>query len=136
MGHIYSYFGSSISINSGVAAIGAPTAGILEGDGSGAVYLFRHEDGEWMPDQKLKPAVTTDQQAFGNNVINQGDRIFGLAYDGIYVFRRKGATWKEVAKLAPNGRFNPESMAANDNTLIAATDTGIWLYDLSALDCR
>lgn len=132
----YSYFGSSISVKGELAAIGAPTSGVLEGDGSGAIYLFRREDGEWVPDEKLKPAVVTDQQGLGNQVINQGERIFGLAYDGIYVFRRHRGMWKEAAKLEPNGRFNPESMAANEDTLIAATDTGIWLYDLSPLDCE
>jgi len=74
-------FGRSVAIDGDVIVVGAPFEFMhlnMGGDAStqGAVYVFRYDGAEWVPEAKLaQPPFTSQQRLFGYAVTLQGDRL-------------------------------------------------------------
>lgn len=152
-------FGSSVSLNeSGTRLlVGAPgeDAGGQSGvhdpmdnsvSNSGAVYVFEQSSGDWTQSSYIKPAITGQDDAFGNaiSLSDSGDTLAisaskedsnSIGIDGddlndyttnagaVYVFTHGGASWEQEAYLKP-----PATKAqAYFGSSIALTSDGDWL---------
>lgn len=104
-------FGASVAFGDGVALVGAVGA---QG-GRGAAYVFRRGgQGAWTLESTLAPPVEGQQQ-FGVAVALAGDEAWVGApaavngFGAVDVFRREGATWSHVQRIAednlPFGSF-------------------------------
>lgn len=100
------FFGSALAVKSGTMIVGALGSDPL-GVNSGAAYIFRRKGGEWNQQAMLVPEDGEDHAWFGCSVDVDGRRAVVGAYGrfepvstgAVYVFRRKGASWKEEAKI-------------------------------------
>jgi len=101
-------FGSAVAIDGDWALIGSPLDDDIA-EQSGAVYVYRRENGGWSLSQKLKPSDARFGSEFGEALaIDGSSAVVGSPTDdplGInnagsaYVFERVGNTWVERAKL-------------------------------------
>ncbi len=66
-------FGSAIAIENETIFVGAP--GTLNGLGSGSVYVFTHESGMWLQDQKLESDQLTDGDMLGCSIAVHGGTV-------------------------------------------------------------
>lgn len=107
-------FGSSVGISGNYAVVGAP-AEDQDGMGAGAAYVYyRHQGGtnNWGQQAKLRASDGAGYSDFGATVATSGDYVVvgapmhdesGASNIGaVYVFKRSGSTWTEVAKSIPN----------------------------------
>src|SRR4051812_33649022 len=101
-------FGFSIAIDGDSLAVGAPTADGPGGPDSGAVYVFRKQEGKWVQEAKLTAGDGAPGAQLGFAVaLRNGTLAAGAAMDGargsisgaVYVFERSGTTWVQRAKL-------------------------------------
>lgn len=101
-----SQFGRSVSIDGGLAVVGAWKHGIDRG----ALYIFRLEAGTWVQEAKLLASDGTIGDGLGVSVAMQADRVIGGAWGddtgavgnhgSAYVFRRNApGSWTQEAKL-------------------------------------
>ncbi len=103
-GTVGNWLGSSISIDGNVMAVGARQDDD-SGDGSGSVYVYRHNGTDWVEEAKLLASDGVAYDEFGRSVSISGNVIVvGAATDGensgsVYVFRYEGSSWIEEAKL-------------------------------------
>lgn len=74
-------FGAAVGIQGTVAAVGAPGAG-LAGPASGAVYVFRFDQG-WFGEAPFVPADGGAQALFGRTLAMQGDLALVGAWDDL-----------------------------------------------------
>ncbi|MCH7996026.1 MAG: FG-GAP repeat protein, partial [Planctomycetes bacterium] len=101
------FFGTSVSIDGTVIAVGSP-----RNDGAGfdrgAVYMFRQLGGAWELEQTLRPTDGVDRDRLGSAVAVSGDvMVVGVWRDAgvgsfsgsAYVFRFDGTAWLEEAEL-------------------------------------
>ncbi|HEV8111995.1 MAG TPA: hypothetical protein VGR31_04415 [Planctomycetota bacterium] len=102
-------FGSSVALDGGALAVGAPGDNYQGVMSAGAVYVFDLTGSTWSETVKLHAgdAVLSDD-SFGNPMAMEGDRLLiGARYDdgpgvdsgAAYVFDRVGGTWTQTAKL-------------------------------------
>jgi hypothetical protein len=104
-------FGSSVGVDGNVAIIGA----YLDDDaggGSGAAYIFRYDNGNWLEQAKLVPVDATGGDMAGYSVAINGDIAVvgapshkeeaGVNAGGAYVFKYDGGTWSEQQELIPD----------------------------------
>ena len=99
-------FGSAVSADSGLVVFGAP--GALSGEGTATVFE-RGSSNTWSRVATLEASDTAASDAFGSGVALDGDVIAVGAPAGpgaasanqgaVYVFKRSGASWSQVAKL-------------------------------------
>jgi hypothetical protein len=77
------HFGESVSIDGDAIVISAPRDAHA-GSFSGAVYLFRYQDGEWIQTNKFTAPSARPSDWFGNSVgIDGGSIVVGAqSYDG------------------------------------------------------
>ena len=104
--------GWSVGIADGVTAAGA-NRDPENGQRSGAAYLYRSVEAEWVEEAKLMPADGAADDHFGHSIAIGGSTLLvgarwdddnGLHAGSAYVFRGKGQDWLERAKvLAPDG---------------------------------
>jgi len=101
-------FGFSIAIDGDSLAVGAPTADGPGGPDSGAVYVFRKQEGRWVQEAKLTAGDGAPGAQLGFSLaLRNGTLAAGAATDGargslsgaVYVFERAGTTWTQRAKL-------------------------------------
>ncbi len=77
----YTVFGFSVSLRSGLAAIGAPGEGAAETD-PGSVYLFQRSGGVWTQHSKLASADGAAKDCFGlSAALGKGILIAGAPYN-------------------------------------------------------
>ncbi|MCH7702699.1 MAG: FG-GAP repeat protein [Planctomycetes bacterium] len=102
-----------VDMDGDTIAIGAPYAHGV-GIDSGAVYIYRLQADKWILEQKIFSLEPLSAN-FGAAVALQGDRLLVGAPEtddaagAVYVFRRNGKQWNEVAKLtAPEGQEDDE----------------------------
>jgi len=105
-------FGTSISVNDGYLAIGAPTA-----DDFGKVYLYQKNDNdEWELINVITSSKTTENDLFGANVYITDTFLFVNAYNyyeygkkrgAVCVFRNKGFNdWEEIQLITLDDTSN------------------------------
>jgi hypothetical protein len=127
----WEYFGSSVSMDSGVCLVGA------SGDDldTGSAYVFRYNEPNWVQEAKLVAFDRTENDWFGESVaIDAGVCIVGATGDdddgdwsgSAYVFRFDGAGWVHEAKLTASDAdayddFG-ESVAVNSNVCLVGAD--------------
>ena len=122
-------FGYSVSLSGTLMAVGAPDDTSADtgiggnpardgAEGSGAVYVFRHEGGSWVEEAYIKASNTGAHAHFGESVSLAGDiLVVGAPYEdsaargiggdqsgdgaqdsgAVYVFRRSGGSWEQEA---------------------------------------
>lgn len=152
-------FGNSVAIDGNLLAVGAPledgtAMGPHAADGgeqssdaanaSGAVYVYRYEDGAWVHEAYIKASNTESGDRFGTSVALSGDTLavgapredsseVGAhpAADGaqadnnanasgaVYVYRRNGASWEAEAYIKA---FNTGSNDAFGNAIALDRD--------------
>lgn len=119
-------FGEAVALDGDTALIAAPAVG---GTGA-AAYVFVRSGGAWGEQAKLVGGSPDPNAFFGTSVAVSGDLAFVGApgEDGItgavYVFRRIGAAWSQVARLvAPDRRasdFFGRSLSIQGDTLLVS----------------
>lgn len=129
----FALFGLSgaISADGNTLALGA------SGENSkGAAYIYTRSGNAWALQQRLQPATLPSQSNYGYSFAFSGDgntlavgaqyeQISGLAFAGsVYVYRRSGSSWTEIAKLTADVPSASESfgyalgMSADANTIL------------------
>ncbi len=122
-------FGSSVSLSSNTALIGA-TGENTNGGNSGAAYVFNLNNNTWTQSQKI---LATDGQAnakFGNSVSLMGNRALITAVTdtnkgAAYVFNFNGNIWSQSQKLTASDaslqdQFGFAAGLTNDRLVIGA----------------
>jgi len=102
------WFGRNVALSGNRLVVGADLEDTA-GNGAGAVYVFRYENGLWQQEAKLIPADAEAADRFGYGVAIDGDRLLAAALldnvgeivdaGSVYVYRRQGSAWIEEAKL-------------------------------------
>ena len=99
-------FGSSVSIDGDYAIVGAPGANLE----SGAAYIFRREDTDWVEEAKLLASDVSADDGFGYSVAISGNSAIvsapwntfnGYGSGSAYVFTRQDPNWIEEVQLIP-----------------------------------
>ena len=124
-------FGQYVAIHNDTAVVGA-----FSQSPSGAAYVFRLVDGDWVQVQELTDSNDVDSDFFGQSVAVHGDRIVigapgddengsnaGAAY--VYRYLRDREVWVEEAKLvASNGTadsvFGHDVALDNEGIIVGA----------------
>jgi hypothetical protein len=130
-GAAHDAFGSSVAIDGNTILIGAENSnstsgldifevgnGSVQGNGTGAAYVFERSSGVWAVREKLEPGLpTASLSKFGHSVALHGNRaIVGAhtestvatnAEGAAYVFERSvfGQPWSVRVRLAPTTSF-------------------------------
>lgn len=111
-------FGGSVAVNGQTAMVGIPFFSTAFIDppvpppfvnGRVAVFTCDASTQAWSRTGTIQlPATETNQSIpFGFAVALQGDlAVVGTQAEGVYVYKRQGQNWNQVAKIAPN---NPDS---------------------------
>ncbi len=109
-----SRFGHSVDLVGGAMAVGAISSDFF-GPSAGAVYLYRHQSGQWIFEDRVGPSPIEPGGFFGTSVaISNGLCAVGAVYDSnlafqegaAYVFARQpNTTWIEDVKLVPPTLF-------------------------------
>ena len=103
-------FGSSVAIDGNQICIGAFWGGI-DGDRTGAAYMYHYEDHTWIEDQQLMPSDNAPHDWFGFDVdifeettviSSYRDDDNGCDSGSAYIFRNDGSMWVEETKLLPS----------------------------------
>ncbi|MFC3192620.1 Ig-like domain-containing protein [Marinicella sediminis] len=133
-GQAEDFFGQAISVDGDRMAIGANQA-IVEGDRTGAVYVFEFDGSNWQQMIRLTAAEPGVNDGFGKSVSLEGDRLLvgaPAATDGLtggigafYVFEFDGTNWLEMDKLHASDKasfdlFGNSVSLSGDRALIGA----------------
>jgi predicted outer membrane repeat protein len=118
-GHLYHYFGRSVSISSdgATAIVGAPTDGAYYF--SGSAYIYSLVKGIWQETKHLTSGQPTYGDSFGNSVSissdgatvivgAHGDDDNGNSSGSAYIYSLVNGIWQQTKLLASDG-------ASNDN---------------------
>ncbi|UCD75146.1 MAG: hypothetical protein JSV91_15355, partial [Phycisphaerales bacterium] len=106
-GKEYDWFGCSVDISGDVIVIGAKYTDD-QGADSGAAYVFRLDDPDWVEEAKLLASDGAAELWFGYTVAISGDAVLigaprdddcGTWSGSAYVFRFDGSSWFEQQKL-------------------------------------
>ncbi|MFN4255055.1 MAG: T9SS type A sorting domain-containing protein [Saprospiraceae bacterium] len=122
-------FGTSVSLTSGHAIIGAPNKSTY----AGAAYIFKNDGGSWSQAKKLVASDGAPGDRFGTSVWLSGDHAYVSAVQAggagaVYVFHRDAGgagNWGEVGKYQPSGgspgeRFGHALAASGDRVALGA----------------
>lgn len=102
-------FGCQLDLDGERLAVGAKWADGVAKD-SGAAYVFRSQNGQWVQETKLTASDPTERAQFGCSVALDDDLLLVGAHadsqfvhfgGAVYVFSYDGTRWVEVAKLRP-----------------------------------
>ncbi len=95
-------FGKSVAISGNQLIVGAP-AEKVNGESSGAVYVYKYLNNKWVKTGKLTASDAGAYYAFGSSVaIEKGLAVVGAAvHQAAYVFEynRDAESWQETTKL-------------------------------------
>jgi trimeric autotransporter adhesin len=140
----FDHFGTSLDLDGNILAIGAVNEGSsasgVDGNGeddslpgSGAVYVFRRQGGDWAQDAYIKAAVPGQGDFFGVSVSVSGNNLAvgamledssATGVDGdqtsndrpnsgaAYLFRRQGGDWAQTAYLKASNSGNDDRFGA------------------------
>jgi hypothetical protein len=100
-------FGRALAIQGNLLVVTARKEN-LNADDVGAAYLFLHKGCRWVYQAKITASDPAPGAYFGQSVAVQGDLMAVGARNAdpnsagaIYIFRRSGDGWEEVAKITP-----------------------------------
>ena len=121
-------FGSAVTIEDGVMAVGAAHAG---GERPGKVYLFERDGGGWTETAAISATDGDPGAGFGNAIDMQGDRLVVGAWvhddaaGAAYLFIRESGIWQERTTLKgsntePGDRFGVGVAIAGDTIATSA----------------
>lgn len=105
-------FGSAVALDGDRAAVGATGDDTFDTN-SGAVYLFRRENGAWVQEAKVTCSTPSAHHGFGSSVALSGDVLLvgtfgddeqGTDAGAAYVYRRSNGVWSEEARLLGRSR--------------------------------
>ena len=132
-------FGDAIVIDGDTIAVGDPIYDLPQGNGPGAVFLFRRQGSNWVQEALLRASNEGSNHRFGLALALEGDRLVVGAQgarlagnpttsDGqgaAYVFERTGTTWTETQILfavdgVPGDAFGSDVSLSGDTILIGA----------------
>ena len=111
-GSTYDGFGTAVALTAGAVAVGAPSDD-LNGQNSGAAYVFADAGGSWSLQQKLSDAEGAAGDAFGSAVDLDGPLLivgatggndYGASSGSAFVFRDDAGAWPQAAKLLGPGQ--------------------------------
>ena len=117
--HVDLNFGAAVAISGATAAVGIPhDVEEQVGPGPGRVGIYSRTDAGWIRTATLL-ASNVDDVRFGLDLVLCGDLLIARAETSTYVFRGRGAQWREIQRIAlssPNEAFgalacNTESFA-------------------------
>ena len=125
------YFGWSVCVRKGIAAVGAHYDDD-KGDASGSAYVFARTGTLWSQQGKLTAADGAGADSFGFSVAVEGGAVVVGAFNdddrgensgSAYSFLRAGTTWSQIQKLtasdgAPEDFFG-RSVALAGTTVVA-----------------
>lgn len=106
-------FGYAVAIDNGIAAVGARYEfNPGNGNGSGAVYIYKQHNGTWQLQARLAASDSAPFDLYGYAVALHGDTLAvgARAADGpdgerntgaVYLYRRVGDDWHLQARLSP-----------------------------------
>ncbi len=103
-GEIYDQFGTSVSISGDYAIVGA----FHDSNIAGSAYIFKRDGEKWTQQAKLTASDGAAEDWFGYSVSIDGDYALmtapydddkGISSGSAYIFKRKGDTWSQQAKL-------------------------------------
>ena len=109
-GEQYMEFGHCVSIYGDYILIGADYDN-YNAEGSGAAYVFKRNNQNWIQQAKLLAQDGVNKDCFGKSVSIAGDyAVIGAYYDddngensgSAYVFKRSESNWTQDAKLLPH----------------------------------
>jgi|GEM_PF-5788700 len=98
-------FGWQVALDGDTLAVGAPFRNIV-GNDSGAVYVFRKQDGQWpSASLRLRPFDAYEDQGFGRVIALSGDDLVVSDWPAfpaaVYYFQRYSNQWYQLTKLEP-----------------------------------
>ncbi len=130
-GDYFDLFGISVAIERHTIAVGARNTNALNGDNSGAVYVFTRTDADWSLQQTLVAndgdrgdALGTYVDIDGNTIVAgaRNDDLNGTDSGSAYIFTRSNGEWVQQQKIVPedsdSGDSFGRSVAINDNTIL------------------
>ena len=103
-------FGHSLSVDGDRMLVGSPYHDNINGNESGAAYIFDYDGTHWVESAQLLPSDGAEDDKFGISVSISGDKaVVGSKSDAqgynsgaVYVYEYDGANWLESAKLLPS----------------------------------
>lgn len=126
-----SEFGISLVLKGRVAVLGAIGGGV-NGDNSGAAYVFEQREGQWAQTARLQPIDAGPRQWFGFSVALSDEAIVvgapthsgsGQRAGAAYVFERRAGVWSQTARLTASdvspGMGFGHSVAISGDTIVA-----------------
>ena len=130
-------FGSSVTIDGAMLAVGAKGDDPGNAENSGAVYIYEQTSGQWTQQARLTAPTPTPWEQVGFAVALSDDALVvgcppllnyapPTATGHAYVFRRSGAGWTLEATLLPNGSalklFGNAVAISGDTAVVGAPD--------------
>lgn len=108
-------FGEVAAVDGNVIAVGCAGHNGPAGTGSGGAFVFNRSAGTWGGPTALYPADSVGGDHFGQSIALDGDLLAvgcvtkdagATPYAGaVYVFRKTGGTWSQLAKLHAGDPF-------------------------------
>jgi hypothetical protein len=153
-GSVYDGFGTSVAVTPGAVAVGAPSDDV-NGQNSGAAYVFGDDGGSWSLRQKLDDPQGASGDAFGSAVDIDGplaivgvtgSNDYGTSSGSAFVFRDDDGAWPLVGKLLgpdqePYNLFglsvSVDGTTAVVGSLANAGQGSVYIFDgFSGRDCN
>ena len=133
-------FGQSISLGNQMIIVGSPRDDNDEWEkqikrgGTGAAYIFRERNGQWMRTARLLPNDAMEGDSFGYAVAVNGNTVVvgsishsagGALSGAAYIYTKQGGKWLKLAKLIdPVSSSENEfgySVAITENTVVVGS---------------
>jgi hypothetical protein len=99
------FFGSSISLDANTIAVGATGDDSVNGNATGAVYVFVRTGSSWSQQVKLVGSSSGSSAQVGRSVAISGDKLTFSTIEApsgvVYSFHRVGTSWFAEAKMLP-----------------------------------
>lgn len=157
-----SVFGISLASDDDVLVVGAMQAdvGVDPNGDEGAVYVFRHVDGDWVPEAQVFATDAQEISAYGRDVAVEGNtlvvgayahKVGGISMGAVYVYTFDGTAWGDEVQLLAHdpfqgGQFGYSVDLSGDTLAISAhhygpgrvevfrLSGGLWAYEATLLD--
>ena len=97
--HVDLNFGAAVAISGRTAAVGIPHDIEEVGPGPGQVGIYSKTDAGWVRSATLLPSNASDVR-FGRDLDLCGNLLIVEADRSAYVFRGRGAHWREIQRIA------------------------------------